>query len=348
MKYCLTMVLMLVLISGATATDIDTGHRMPAKAPAASIPNIPSAVRQGGDTIADAILISGVPYHGTGTTSGYTNDYDEACPYADSTAPDVVYSFLLPDDAALDIDMLGSVYDTKIYLYDEALELVACNDDFYPDYVSMLENVPVVGGVLYYLVIDGYGEEHGDYELTIVGYEPCVLDYPAGAQLEGEPPLVDGYLDAYNSGCNYAGPGYPFQDLHGDDSGELVFYGTSGWYQTDGSSHRDTDWLFVNIGAGGVVELTSDAELPTWIFEMPQDCSSTAVVQDIMVGACDPGAMTISGSPGSVARLWFGPTTISHPGGINEYHYVVHFTGLAPQPVATRSATWTTVKSLFR
>jgi len=56
--------------------------------------------------------------------------------------------------------------------------------------------------------------------------------------------------------------------------------------------------------------------------------------------------MMISGSPGSVARLWYGPTTFT--GGINEYHYVIHFTGLAPQSVATRSATWTTVKSLFR
>jgi len=348
MRINLTMILALVFVCSAIAADLDTGNRMSSKVPSTAIPNIPNSDRQGGDTIADAILISALPYNDTGTTTGYTNDYDEACPYTDSTAPDVVYEIILPGDANLVIDMLGSTYDTKIYVYDEDLELVACNDDFYPDYVSKLEEVPVAAGARYYLVIDGYGEAHGDYVLTVVEYVPCVLESPAGAHLEGEPPLVDGYLDAYNGGCNFPEFGYPFQELYGDDQGELEFYGVSGWYLYEDSSNRDTDWFVVHIGPSGQVELTADGEQPTYVFELPRDCNQPAVIQNIIVGACDPGTMTISGSPGSFTWLWFGPTTFSHPGGINEYNYTIHFTGLAPQPVATKSATWTTVKSLFR
>ncbi len=103
--------------------------------------------RQGGDTIADAVAIPGIPFTTTGTTTGYIDDYDEACPYTGSTSPDVVYTFTLAADQILDIDMLGSQYDTKIYLYDEALDLVACNDDYYPDYVSRLRDLPLDGGV---------------------------------------------------------------------------------------------------------------------------------------------------------------------------------------------------------
>lgn len=348
MRMYLTIVFALAMVSWAVSADIDTGSRRPAKSPTAVIPNIPNPERQGGDTIADAVLISELPYYNTGTTTGYTNDYDEACPYTDSTAPDVVYEIIPPGDANLVIDMLGSTYDTKIYLYDEDLELVACNDDFYSDYVSKLEDIPVEAGARYYLVIDGYGEAHGDYVLNVVEYEPCVLDCPSGAQLEGEPPLVDGYLDAYNGGCNFPEFGYPFQDLYGDDQGELVFYGVSGWYLTDGSNNRDTDWFVVNIGAGGVVELTTDAELPTWVFHLPLDCNQPSTIENIMVGACDPGAMTISGSPGSFAWLWIGSTTFTPPSDVNAYNYVIHFSGLAPQPVTTQAATWTTVKSLFR
>ena len=52
-----------------------------------------SSPRQGGDTDVDATVIDALPYLMMGTTVGYTDDYDEECPYTGSTSPDVVYSF---------------------------------------------------------------------------------------------------------------------------------------------------------------------------------------------------------------------------------------------------------------
>ena len=40
-------------------------------------------------------VIDALPYVMMGTTVGYTDDYDEECPYTGSTSPDVVYSFTL-------------------------------------------------------------------------------------------------------------------------------------------------------------------------------------------------------------------------------------------------------------
>ncbi len=95
----------------------------------------------------------------------------------------------------VDIDLCCSSYDTKVYVYDAGLNLIACNDDFYFGapcgvYVSKLENIPFAAGGTYYIIIDGYGEASGAYVLDITGFVPCVVTCPAGGYPEGEPPLV--------------------------------------------------------------------------------------------------------------------------------------------------------------
>ena len=301
-------------------------------------PPEPAVRRQGGDTIADAVPLA-LPVPGiTGTTAGYTDDYDEVCPYSGSTAPDVVYSLQPATDVAVDIDLLGSQYDTKVYVYDEALALVACNDDFYPDYVSRIENLALQGGVTYYVVVDGYGGEAGPYVLAI-GWPvpPCILDCDS-SQTEGEPPLVHGYQDAHNGGCNSPEFGSPFQPYL-----YQLFCGTSGWYvSADGTPSRDTDWFEVQVGPNHEVELFVDAEQPTYVFELaPRDCGEVAVVQSLEVGPCNEGVLTIPAEPGSVVWVWIGPTTFEGP--VDEYGYTL----FRYWWTATEHHTWSAVKAMF-
>jgi hypothetical protein len=54
----------------------------------------PTIILQGGDNINDATIINSLPYSDSGTTAGYTDDYQEMCPYAIGDAPDVVYSYI--------------------------------------------------------------------------------------------------------------------------------------------------------------------------------------------------------------------------------------------------------------
>jgi len=334
MRLLLSLTLALALVSAAAAHDL--GSQQPVKPDVQYPQNSPSAVLQGGDTIVDAVVIA-LPYSGGGTTNGFNDDYDEECPYTQSTSPDVVYTVTPDVDAAVDIDLLGSLYDTKLYVYDADLALVACNDDFHPDYTSKLEDVALMAGVQYYIVIDGYGGAAGDYVIDIAGYQPCVVDCPVGAELEGEPPLVDGYVDEYNSGCG-APAGVLLQPF---DSG--LFCGVSGWYLgADGSNFRDTDWFTVTIPAEGVLEITGDAEQATYLFELgPQDCNEVAVLQQVTVGPCAEDVLVLTGVPGNVVWIWVGPTTFEGP--VNEYDYVLY----SYVEIATENHSWTDVKAMF-
>jgi len=129
-----------------------------------------------GDTIENAIPITD-PYGSySGSTVGYTDDYDEACPYPGSTAPDVVYVLEAPGAGWLDISLCNSLYDTKVYVYEFANGFgfgnpLACNDDAgcgYSGYQSLIESAPISIGHTYYIVVDGYGASSGDYTLDLL------------------------------------------------------------------------------------------------------------------------------------------------------------------------------------
>jgi len=315
MKHLLILLLALAIASSAMALDL--GNHSPVKPDIAHPPNTPNPVRQGGDTIEDATPIPMI-YAGVGTTTGYTDDYDGECPFYGMQAPDVVYLLTPEMDITVDIDMLGSQYDTKINVWDIDMNMIACNDDFYPDYVSKIEGLFLPGGEIYYLVIDGYGGDHGEYVLTISEVIPCDLECPAGAELEGEPPLVDNYVDEYNGGCASESGGV-MQTL---DS--LLFCGKTGYYSGFGGASRDTDWFLLTIGEQGFLEITGDAEEATYMFELgPQDCESVAVLQNVIIGPCNEETMTITGEPGATVWFWVGPTAF-WSGETYEYDYVLN------------------------
>lgn len=115
-------------------------------------------LKQGGENCASATFIAGLPYAMAGTTADYTNDYNEDCPYTGSIAPDVVYSYTPSTNEVVNIDLYGSLYDTKVFVYQNNClpPAYACNDDYYPDYTSAILNLSLTSGNTYYIVIDGY------------------------------------------------------------------------------------------------------------------------------------------------------------------------------------------------
>jgi hypothetical protein len=348
-----TVIVMMVLATTATSLAHDLGSNAPAKPIGTRAMPVPDRERQGGDTIETAFLIPSVPFADTGTTTGYHDDYDETCPF-DSTSPEVVYRFISTSPQNVDIDLCGSSYDTKVYVWDADLHHVACNDDYYFDaddecgqFVSKLVNVGLEIGT-YYIVVDGYSGS-GDYVLTVEEHVPCVVDCPVGGHPEGEPPLVPDYVDHHNGGCN--APGSSFQALAGGPDGALTFCGRSGWYSYQGEDRRDTDWFELTMGYGSEIEVLVLAESHMYVFELgPQDCDAVAVVQSAFVyPPCDEAAMTIMGyAPGSVVWFWAGPSTFSAPAGVDDdsFDYVVWFSGLEPA-VAAESITWGSVKALY-
>ncbi len=165
-----------------------------------------SASREGGDTVDDATVIDALPYNDTGSTSEANDDYDEVCPYEGSTSPDVVYSFTPAEDITIDITLCnGSEYDTKLYIYENEVTPgapFACNDDECPGYVSELLELSFIGGNTYFIVIDGYGGESGNYVIDVTapgGGDSCEDPYVAELPYQYIGTTVDN-TDTYGNG----------------------------------------------------------------------------------------------------------------------------------------------------
>jgi hypothetical protein len=133
-----------------------------------------ASLDQGGENCVGAPVIPVLPFSTTGTTDGYRNDYDAVCPFPGSVAPDVVYRYNPLASEFVDISLCGSEIDSKLYVFADDCEStpIACNDDacetaFGWPFASRIQNLLLPAGHYYYIVIDGYGDESGSYQLSI-------------------------------------------------------------------------------------------------------------------------------------------------------------------------------------
>jgi len=236
--------------------------------------------KQGGEDIATAVAIT-MPYTNTGSTASAVNDYDEVCPYSGSTAPDVVYSYTPSVDEALDVDMYGSSYDTKIYIYENDVStLVACNDDYYGDYTSAIFGALIYAGNTYYIVVDGYGTSSGDYAIAVDAGPQFVFECPPGAVAESE-----ACGDDTNGGCNMTTPA--FEPINCGDT-------VCGTIWADAST-RDTDWFQFEMFQTGPITITGQANFPIVVgFVDTADCA--------LISALDPYATGVPGDIISASR----------------------------------------------
>jgi hypothetical protein len=314
--------------------------------------------REGGEDIGSAVPIVSMPFADTGATCDNFNDYDEVCPFGGSTAPDVVYSYTPAGDEILYIDLCLSLYDTKVYVYEnDEFTPVGCNDDFWYDppcwtYSSYLEQV-VAPGNTYYIVVDGYGGDCGTYDLYIEA-EPYVPPVPLecgdDAVPEGEPPLVMDYVDNYNGGCNST-PNV-FQDIHWiDESGCGHLAGVSGWYSFTGLTYRDTDWFNI-VAAGDEVTVRIVADNPltlTRCMMTTPNPSCTGYDYSFQTSEIISGVTyewTVGTIPG--ANYWVFVAPADWTTQYMEWDYCLEICGHVYDVVPTEEASWGSVKSMYK
>jgi hypothetical protein len=153
-----------------TGTDDPSGIIIAAEKPIQDYSHkyLPPSGREGGENIATAIPIIALPFNDVGFTCDNVNDYDVACSSA-STSPDVVYSYTPSVNQIVDINLCGSAYDTKVFVFENSPDvLVACDDDhYYPGdfcgaWISAIFNLSLTAGNTYYIVIDGWGGDCGN------------------------------------------------------------------------------------------------------------------------------------------------------------------------------------------
>jgi len=147
---------------------------------------------QGGDNIATAAVISSMPFSTTGTTDGYTDDYDEDCGGEGAQGlPDVVYKYTPQHNELVDIVTCASSYFTRIWVYQtDENTLIACNrfaaECGQPPRAALYD-VPMDSAQTYYIVIDGddlIAPGYGTYDLQctavqLIDLEDSTFVHPA-------------------------------------------------------------------------------------------------------------------------------------------------------------------------
>jgi len=362
MRHITILLIFMALASGAIAQDLGYPGELPVKNKPIITYIPPAEVKQGGDTIGDATTIPGLPYSDSGTTDGFIDDYDEECPHTEgSTSPDVVYSFSPDSDVLVNVDLCGSDYDTKTYIYDSGQNLLFCSDDFYypgdpcGDWTSKIVRADLVGGETYFIVIDGYGGESGLYELNITETEECFVTCPADAVAEGEPPIGDGYIDNWNGGCTSNPPVFQSIDWINDEDGVPPYdgigwlCGKSGFYPlANGLLFGDIDWFIVTALETGEMEFTIDSEGPLEVYKLsPVDCD-TWTIDIFEVAYCgEPVTMTFQVTEGE--ELWLATQARGFQFPNTEFTYFATLSGhYWIPPVPNEDMSWGGVKALYR
>jgi hypothetical protein len=279
MRLCASGLALLVAMAVSAWGSSSLTNVAPAKPDPGIVP--PPGTLQGGDTIETANTIPALPFFTTGTTAGYNDDYDETCPYGGSTSPDVVYRWTADFTGCVDIHTCESGYDTKLYVYESFYTpgaYHACNDDNAscsgPAYRSWIQQMLVTEGSIYYIVVDGYGGDFGDYLFSMYEVSDCPYPcYPSdcmtGGIPEDEPLCFEWTEDSWNGGCNVEPPVFDPVDPY------TIICGHSGNYSYGGTDYRDMDWYELHTYQDIDLSFCVCAEFPVriWIVEGNHGCS---------------------------------------------------------------------------
>jgi hypothetical protein len=208
---------------------------------AAALALTAAAFGEGGNTPGEGLLIEGLPFADSGDTSDDANIGNPSC--AEPGSPDVWYQIIPEEDIQVTFSLCGSFYDTVLWVLDEGLQEIDCNNDAC-DLQSELVCVQLEAGKVHYIGVDGNDGAAGPYQFTA---SVCLPPLPCheclqGSLMEGEPTCYDDYEDNYNGGCNSSPP--IFQPIM---SGETVC-GESGVYEVTRELWSDTDWYELHLG----------------------------------------------------------------------------------------------------
>jgi hypothetical protein len=321
-----------------------------AKKAVASTPAPGPVIQQGGDTFGTATVIPAIPYGIAGTTAGYADDYFPSCAFGgNSAAPDVVYSYTPDTDQCVDVSLCESSFDTILHIYDSGLSLVGCNDDADCDLAlrSRIESVNLTAGQTYYIVVDGWSTNAGEYILEVTECPPpCVVQCPSGAVQEGEPDCFDGSVDNYNGGCNST-PNV-FTDILCNDAGVVVCgkYGT--FLSPTGGQFRDTDWYRVVMDAPGTLTVCMTGEYPSVVF-ITNGVPCPVLNSDILDFNFGPECTQFCASAAVGAGTYY---IVAVPDGFTGFpcggDYTLEISGYNCPPVGVEAANWSSVKQIFK
>lgn len=136
-------------------------------------------------------VVSNLPYTHSDTTGSYANNYAGA-PGSDCATTDdyldgheVIYSFLAAADDVLTVELTGLVGEyAGVFVYDSCLNIgTECMDGAVAGATEddlLIENLQVVQGETYYIVVSSWQTTSVDYTLNISSFACAALEAPTG------------------------------------------------------------------------------------------------------------------------------------------------------------------------
>ena len=295
---------------------------------------LPPSGREGGETIGSAVIIAGLPYYDGGNTCDNIDDYDEVCPFTGSTSPDVVYSYTPGASQFLYIDLCSSVYDTKVFVYENSYtpgSPYACNDDACgtDGFKSYIGPLAVTAGNTYYIVVDGYLGDCGEYNISVTATEGC-SDCLACSTPEGEADIQDYGYDVVNGGCNQLNYTPPQEPIYSPIELYQVVCGRSNTYiGPEGGAFRDTDWYEITLTEAGTLYWSGYADFDLQLVLIYNADCNNLQYDVVQVTACNTGTLSHNVEAGTY-WLWVGPSAFDGLAQGGNYNVIASLNGPPP------------------
>jgi hypothetical protein len=159
------------------------------------------------------LLICGVSSNGSTASASPAPAGLPFCGTSSTTAPGVWFTYFALDNNPTIIDLFGSTYDTKLFVYTGLcgeLECLTGNDDF--GGLQSQVSFESVAGTYYYVFVTGFGSSSGDYTISInCGYDCDLLEAYIGDACDD---LNSGtYDDVVTENCECVGIEYDCLEL---------------------------------------------------------------------------------------------------------------------------------------
>ena len=224
------------------------------------------------DDMGSALAISGGIGYVEGWNYGATSAAgDWACDHADfsgCTPKTVWFKWTAPASGMVDFDTIGSNFDTWLAIGTESGGLFACNDDGLDDYGNKLDDgasrlqVQVESGTTYLVLLSGFGEAAGDYELSwrMEASAPTNDDVSNATMISGETGMAFGT----NSGTTSAPGDWAYDNWDGSYTPATVWFRwtapKSGFVDFDTVGSDFDTWIAIGTDSAGIIEYSDDGE----------------------------------------------------------------------------------------
>lgn len=274
--------------------------------------NVTTCTVDNGETAANPIIVSTLPFDTSGDTNCNDNDSEIGGCVSGATGPDLFYRYTPTTNNTLNFTLIN---DGIPPFYGVLLLNGVCYNPPGNCCVT-ISNFAVTPGVPVNIIVDGCCRRGTDFQLQITENAPPPCLQFCGFYPNDSEQCFNGYIDSYNGGCDETIPAFQLLPC---GSGICSY---SGNYFTGGIWHPDNDWYEFTLTQRRNVTfaLNSELDLRVRIFQRGLNgCADRILLQENVRDSCINHQWSIELDP---ATYWVAISPPSPPLNANALRYV--------------------------